>query len=65
MEIRSAQSFNAIPATLIRSVLICFHQFCYVNCIVTILCIYFINHCKYLNLCGEFYIHTHESDPMG
>ena len=60
MEIRSTRSFNAIPATIIRGVLTCIYQICYVKCIVDIFIIFhlflpFFYHC---NFCSGKYILT-------
>ena len=47
MEISSTRPFNPVSVTIIKGV---FNLF---------LLIYFINHCKSFNLCGELYIHKY------
>ena len=62
MEIRSTQSFNAIPATIIRGVFNLYISIVYVKCIVNILFIFsfifsfLFNHCKFFS--GKF-VHTY------
>ena len=63
MEIRSNRSFNAIPTTLIRGVLTCIHQICYVNCFVTFIflstSLNFLTIVNFFHFVAKFYLPTY------